>query len=37
MEHVASSISRKNYQEAYHDAVQLKEDALSLFGTASST
>ncbi len=31
MEHVASSISRKNYQEAYHDAVQLKEDALSLF------
>lgn len=24
-------VSRKNYQEAYHDAVQLKEDALSLF------
>jgi len=24
-------VSRKNYQEAYHDALQLKEDALSMF------
>jgi arginine decarboxylase len=28
---VYASISRKNYQEAYHDALQLKEDALSLY------
>ncbi|MCC7380827.1 MAG: biosynthetic arginine decarboxylase [Deltaproteobacteria bacterium] len=28
---VYSGVSRKNYQESYHDAVQLKEDALSLF------
>jgi arginine decarboxylase len=28
---IASTITRKNYQEAYHDALQLKEDALSLF------
>lgn len=28
---VSATVSRKNYQEAYHDAVQLKEDALSLF------
>ncbi|MFO0726171.1 MAG: biosynthetic arginine decarboxylase [Myxococcota bacterium] len=28
---VYSNVSRKNYQESYHDAVQLKEDALSLF------
>lgn len=28
---VFNGVSRKNYQEAYHDAVQLKEDALSLF------
>ncbi len=25
------TVTRKNYQEAYHDAVQLKEDGLSLF------
>jgi arginine decarboxylase len=31
LEEVANTISRKNYQEAYHDAIQLKEDALSLF------
>jgi arginine decarboxylase len=28
---VVNTVSRKNYQEAYHDAVQLKEDALSLY------
>jgi arginine decarboxylase len=28
---VYNGVSRKNYQESYHDAVQLKEDALSLF------
>lgn len=28
---VYTNVSRKNYQESYHDAVQLKEDALSLF------
>lgn len=28
---VASTVSRKNYQEAYHDALQLKEDALSMY------
>lgn len=28
---VFSTVSRKNYLEAYHDAVQLKEDALSLY------
>jgi arginine decarboxylase len=28
---VASTVSRKNFQEAYHDAVQLKEDAMSLY------
>jgi arginine decarboxylase len=28
---VAANINRKNYQEAYHDAVQLKEDALSMY------
>ncbi len=28
---VAATVTRKNYQEAYHDAVQLKEDAMSLY------
>jgi arginine decarboxylase len=28
---VYASVTRKNYQEAYNDAIQLKEDALSLF------
>ncbi len=28
---VCQQVSRKNYQELYHDAVQLKEDALSLY------
>ncbi|MGF1511382.1 MAG: biosynthetic arginine decarboxylase [Myxococcota bacterium] len=28
---VAGTVSRKNFQEAYHDAVQLKEDAMSLY------
>ncbi len=28
---VANTVNRKNYQEAYHDAVQLKEDALSMY------
>ena len=28
---IAGSVTRKNYQEIYHDAVQLKADALSLF------
>jgi arginine decarboxylase len=28
---VCDTVSRKNYLEAYHDAVQLKEDALSLY------
>jgi arginine decarboxylase len=28
---VYASVSRKNYQESYNDAIQLKEDALSLF------
>lgn len=28
---VAETVTRKNYQEAYNDAIQLKEDALSLF------
>lgn len=28
---VCQTVSRKNYQEAYHDAVQLKDDGLSLF------
>ncbi len=28
---VASQISKKNVQEAYHDALQLKEEALTLF------
>lgn len=27
----AAMVSKKNYAEAYHDALQLKEDALSLF------
>lgn len=27
----ATTVSKKNYAEAYHDAMQLKEDALSLF------
>ena len=26
-----TSVSRKNYQEVYHDALQLKEDGLSMF------
>ncbi|MCK6552409.1 biosynthetic arginine decarboxylase [Myxococcota bacterium] len=28
---VFNQVTRKNYQEAYHDAMQLKEDALSLY------
>lgn len=28
---VFASVTRKNYQESYHDALQLKEDALSLY------
>ncbi|MEM1024058.1 MAG: biosynthetic arginine decarboxylase [Myxococcota bacterium] len=28
---VATTVNRKNFQEAYHDAVQLKDDALSLY------
>jgi len=28
---VAGTVNRKNFQEAYHDAVQLKDDALSLY------
>jgi arginine decarboxylase len=28
---VYNNVSRKNYQEAYHDALQIKEDGLSLF------
>ena len=28
---IVATVSKKNYVEAYHDAVQLKEDALSLF------
>ncbi len=28
---VSQTVTRKNYQEAYHDALQLKEDALSLY------
>ena len=28
---VEATVTRKNYHEAYHDAVQLKEDALSLY------
>jgi arginine decarboxylase len=28
---VYAGVTRKNYQEAYHDALQLKEDALSLY------
>lgn len=28
---VFNGVTRKNYQEAYHDALQLKEDALSLY------
>jgi len=28
---VATTVNRKNFQEAYHDAVQLKEDAMSLY------
>ena len=28
---VANTVSRKNFQELYHDAVQLKEDAMSLY------
>jgi arginine decarboxylase len=28
---VYNSVTRKNYQESYHDALQLKEDALSLY------
>ncbi len=28
---VESTVTRKNYHEAYHDAIQLKEDALSLY------
>jgi arginine decarboxylase len=28
---VLTTVTRKNYQEAYHDALQLKEDALSLY------
>ncbi len=28
---VAQTVTKKNYQEAYHDAIQLKEDALSLY------
>lgn len=28
---VYNTVTRKNYQEAYHDALQLKEDALSLY------
>ena len=28
---ISQTINRKNYQEAYHDIVQLKEDALTLF------
>ncbi|MEO1235083.1 MAG: biosynthetic arginine decarboxylase, partial [Myxococcota bacterium] len=31
MRETALTVSRKNYTEAYHDALQLKEDALSLF------
>ncbi len=27
----ATTVSKKNYSEAYHDALQLKEDALSLY------
>lgn len=27
----ATTVSKKNYSEAYHDAMQLKEDALSLY------
>jgi arginine decarboxylase len=28
---LSANVSRKNYQEIYHDALQLKEDSLSLF------
>ncbi len=31
MREVHATVSRKNYLEAYHDAVQLKEDGLSLY------
>lgn len=31
MREVATTVNRKNFQEAYHDAVQLKEDAMSLY------
>ncbi|MBK8010169.1 MAG: biosynthetic arginine decarboxylase [Deltaproteobacteria bacterium] len=31
MREILATVNRKNYQEAYHDALQLKEDALSLY------
>ena len=31
MREIFATVNRKNYQEAYHDALQLKEDALSLY------
>ncbi len=37
MEEIATGISAKNYQEAYHDAIQARQDALTLFNHGNLT